>query len=178
MNQIENDNVDELAVIPPSLPRSLEVVLCCTHCKRQFREVINVDAGAELRCSGCEQILLAMVPIIGVVYVLSNESMPGLVKIGQTSRKIDERLRELSISTGVPLPFSCDAIFNSANPNEDEQRIHQRLSAVRVSDNREFFRLKSQEAVDAIKNILGRLPIDGIGNSADQFSRLWQPKRP
>ena len=41
----------------------------------------------------------------GVVYVLTNPAMPGIVKIGKTSRSdIHARLNEL-YSTGVPLPF-------------------------------------------------------------------------
>ena len=43
----------------------------------------------------------------GIVYVLTNPAMPGLVKIGKTSRgSIDVRLNEL-YSTGVPVPFEC-----------------------------------------------------------------------
>lgn len=44
----------------------------------------------------------------GIVYVLSNEAMPGLVKIGRTNRDdLEVRLREL-YTTGVPLPFKCE----------------------------------------------------------------------
>ena len=43
----------------------------------------------------------------GIVYVLTNPAMPGLVKIGKTSRSsVKGRLREL-YSTGVPVPFEC-----------------------------------------------------------------------
>ena len=43
----------------------------------------------------------------GIVYVLTNPAMPGIVKIGKTSRgSIDARLNEL-YSTGVPVPFEC-----------------------------------------------------------------------
>ena len=43
----------------------------------------------------------------GIVYVLTNPAMPGLVKIGKTARdSIDARLNEL-YSTGVPVPFEC-----------------------------------------------------------------------
>jgi len=44
----------------------------------------------------------------GIVYVLSNEAMPGLIKIGLTKRdELEARLNEL-YSTGVPLPFTCE----------------------------------------------------------------------
>ena len=45
---------------------------------------------------------------IGIVYVLSNRVMPGLVKIGMTTRcEIDSRLKEL-YTTGVPVPFDVE----------------------------------------------------------------------
>ena len=41
----------------------------------------------------------------GIVYLLTNECMPGIVKIGMTSRAdMDNRLKEL-YTTGVPQPF-------------------------------------------------------------------------
>ena len=175
MNEIANDQVPAPPA-PAASPRELEIVLSCTRCELQFRKILVLEAVAELRCSECEQLLSTLVPIVGVVYVLSNPCMPGIVKIGQTTRKIDERLRELSISTGVPQPFAREALFSSTDPNKDEQKIHNRLSVARVSDNREFFRLTPQEAVDAIKNILGRLPFEGSFDGADKFAKLWRPK--
>lgn len=43
----------------------------------------------------------------GIVYLLTNPCMPGLVKIGMTTREdMDSRIKEL-YSTGVPVPFEC-----------------------------------------------------------------------
>lgn len=39
-----------------------------------------------------------------IVYVLTNEAMPGLVKIGRTNNELAARIRAL-YSTSVPLPF-------------------------------------------------------------------------
>ena len=42
-----------------------------------------------------------------IVYVLQNEAMPGLIKIGIThDEQVDKRLQTL-YTTGVPLPFEC-----------------------------------------------------------------------
>ncbi len=41
----------------------------------------------------------------GYVYVLTNPAIPGLVKIGRTSRTPAIRAAELSEPTGVPCPF-------------------------------------------------------------------------
>ena len=41
----------------------------------------------------------------GIVYLLTNPVMPGLVKIGMTTQEdIDKRMKEL-YTTGVPVPF-------------------------------------------------------------------------
>lgn len=43
----------------------------------------------------------------GLVYLLTNPAMPGIVKIGLTTRgDMNQRLQEL-FTTGVPVPFDC-----------------------------------------------------------------------
>lgn len=43
----------------------------------------------------------------GLVYLLTNPAMPGIVKIGLTTRgDMGQRLQEL-FTTGVPVPFDC-----------------------------------------------------------------------
>lgn len=41
-----------------------------------------------------------------IIYVLTNEAMPGYVKIGKTTNNLEQRVRDLSASTSVPLPFT------------------------------------------------------------------------
>ena len=42
---------------------------------------------------------------LGIVYILSNQAMPGLIKIGSTTEnELKNRLSNL-YSTGVPFPF-------------------------------------------------------------------------
>jgi len=41
----------------------------------------------------------------GYIYALVNASMPGLVKVGRTSRDPKDRAAELSGATGVATPF-------------------------------------------------------------------------
>lgn len=45
------------------------------------------------------------VKLSGYLYVLINESMEGIVKIGYTTRSPRLRASELSSPTGVPTPF-------------------------------------------------------------------------
>lgn len=43
-----------------------------------------------------------------IIYILTNEAMPGLVKIGLTNNEsVEARLTSLSAPSGVPLPFEC-----------------------------------------------------------------------
>ncbi|MFZ5516646.1 MAG: GIY-YIG nuclease family protein [Candidatus Zhuqueibacterota bacterium] len=87
---------------------------------------------------------------MGYIYVLSNPSMPGLVKIGCTDRAPDERIAELSNSTGVPTPFNLEFAVFLRDHSEAEKEIHQTLVAHRVSGSREFFRVSVESAKEAL----------------------------
>ena len=82
----------------------------------------------------------------GYIYCLSNESMPGLLKVGMTTRSPEDRARELH-TTGIPLPFKVDFAKKVTNPNDIEALIHGRLSHYheRVNPRREFFRVSPEE---------------------------------
>lgn len=89
----------------------------------------------------------------GIVYLLTNECMPGLVKIGMTSRKdLDARMREL-YTTGVPLPFECAYAckVKLSHMAELEAALHTAFAPNRVNENREFFRISPSQAVPLLK---------------------------
>ena len=44
--------------------------------------------------------------MIGIIYILVNEFMPNLVKIGITERSVEQRIKELD-NTNTPVPFQC-----------------------------------------------------------------------
>lgn len=77
----------------------------------------------------------------GYIYCLTNESMPGLVKIGMTTEDPESRTRELSSATGVPTPFRLEISKRILNPREKERAVHDLLSSLgfRVNEKREFF---------------------------------------
>lgn len=83
----------------------------------------------------------------GYVYVLSNQSMPGLLKIGRT-RSLERRIRELSGTTSVPSMFVMETCHYTHIPSIFEAWVHQLLRDYRVSSRREFFRCDI-EAVSA-----------------------------
>lgn len=89
----------------------------------------------------------------GYVYILSNPSMPGLVKIGRTIRSVDGRASEL-YQTGVPTPFVVEHFVLSPNCVELEGDIHGMMPDLRVGVGREFFRCDAQQARDLLDEAL------------------------
>ncbi len=97
---------------------------------------------------------------IGIVYVLTNSSMPGLVKIGMTTREsIDTRMKEL-YSTGVPVPFDCKYAceVKASDCAKIERALHTAFKPNRINDNREFFSIKPEQAT-AILELFDRKDI-------------------
>jgi hypothetical protein len=86
----------------------------------------------------------------GWVYVLDNPSMPGKVKIGFTERIPDMRASELD-ATGVPTPFVIQFTALVDRAFELEQAVHTSMDVNRVRQNREWFNLTVDEAIEAIK---------------------------
>ena len=77
----------------------------------------------------------------GIVYVLSNPAMPGIYKIGITGREeLRQRLRELSASTAIPVPFECEYARRIDNYRQVEKALHTAFRTERVNPEREFFR--------------------------------------
>lgn len=83
--------------------------------------------------------------------------MPGRIKVGFTSRHIQERMLELSSATGVPEPFVLEACFYSDNPEADEVRIHSTLGDTRLP-NREFFRVSIPRIIEVCTSVCKRTP--------------------
>lgn len=84
----------------------------------------------------------------GIVYLLTNPFMPGLVKIGMTAQEdIDKRMKEL-YTTGVPVPFECQYAcrVNKADCAKIEKALHTAFSPQRVNANREFFKIQVEQA--------------------------------
>ena len=87
------------------------------------------------------------------IYVLSNDSMPGALKIGYTKSTPDERAKQLSSSTGVASPFKVEHAFQCFNAESLEGELHQFFDPYRINNNREFFRLSLNEVKKAVKNL-------------------------
>lgn len=92
-------------------------------------------------------------PPIGFVYLIANDSMPGLYKIGYTERAPSARVRELSKSTSNPTEFILLVYAEHEDPRNLEATIHQRLSEKRVNNGKEFFRLDLSDLYSVISII-------------------------
>lgn len=92
----------------------------------------------------------------GYVYILTNPSFKeDWVKIGKSSRPVDVRSKELD-NTAVPLPFEIFATMKTGKYNEVEKLVHKtidRLTDLRIRQNREFFNVAPQVALDIFRDI-------------------------
>ncbi len=91
----------------------------------------------------------------GWVYVLVNSSIPGLAKVGCTTRPPADRAAELSAATGVATPFVIAFEQSFAACAEAERQIHAELDrrGLRVAPNREFFRGPASEIIRVILDV-------------------------
>ena len=87
---------------------------------------------------------------MGIVYVLTNEAMPGLVKIGKTSGALEKRMREL-YKTGVPIPFTCFYTVKVDDADFVEKKIHQAFDDMRLNESREFFTIAPEKIKAALE---------------------------
>lgn len=92
----------------------------------------------------------------GYVYILTNPSFrEDWVKIGKSSRPVDVRSKELD-NTAVPLPFEIYATLKTTKYAKVERQIHKqidRLTDLRMRQNREFFNIAPSVALDIMRDI-------------------------
>ena len=92
----------------------------------------------------------------GYVYILTNPSFrEDWVKIGKSSRPVDVRSKELD-NTAVPLPFEIFATMKTVKYNEAEKLVHryiERFTNLRIRNNREFFNVQPEEALEIFKEV-------------------------
>lgn len=92
----------------------------------------------------------------GYVYILTNPSFKeDWVKIGMCSVSVEQRIKQLD-GTAVPLPFEIYATMKTAKFQEAEKLIHNFISMftkLRIRDNREFFNIKPEQALEIFKQV-------------------------
>ena len=88
------------------------------------------------------------------VYILINEAMPGIIKIGWTDKSVEERMKELD-RTATPLPFTCYYAKRVDDPTFVEQKLRQAFDEFRRRDNRECVRMSPDQAKAALESASG-----------------------
>ena len=88
--------------------------------------------------------------MIGFIYILSNPSLPGLLKVGKTSKDPRERVKELS-NTSIPTEFVLEYFALVEDFDEVEQGVHRELAPFRHMPDREFFRIDPLGVVSVIR---------------------------
>jgi hypothetical protein len=87
----------------------------------------------------------------GFVYVVGNDSMPGIFKIGMTNGAPQERLEQLSSSTSVPTPFWMAFYAQVPDAAKAERKLHEKFARYRINPGREFFQVTLDELHDAME---------------------------
>ena len=87
------------------------------------------------------------------VYVLSNPTLPAMLKIGYTKNQPEERARQISNATGVALPYKVEWAFHCFNGEQLEGEVHKYLESYRVNNHREFFQIPLDKARKAVETL-------------------------
>ena len=97
------------------------------------------------------------------VYVLVNQSVPGICKIGMTTTSVAQRTREINSATGVITPWYCVYSYKCLNSALLEKEVHRKLQDMgyRVNDRREGFRIESDKAELIIEEVAKSIMIQG-----------------
>jgi hypothetical protein len=118
------------------------------------------------------------------VYVASNPSMPGLIKIGKTCN-VTDRLRSLSSSSSVPFPFELHysaEIRDDLTHDEVELALHSAFRDCRVNEKREFFKLQPDRVIPLLEllskpeTVQDEDPQDYSNEMSQEFLDVLLPK--
>ena len=88
----------------------------------------------------------------GTIYILTNEAMPGLIKIGITENEnVQVRIKQLHNKTCVPFPFELRYAIKVDDFKTKERMIHALFEDSRKNMNREFFEMDPEKAILALQ---------------------------
>lgn len=105
------------------------------------------------------------------IYIVKNEAMPDLIKIGFTGRDYVTRLSELS-NTSVPFRFELLALFQVQQGKVCEQAMHEALARYRVDKDREFFKVSISTVLTLTADILASFSGSEIKRQRDDLDDL------
>jgi hypothetical protein len=85
------------------------------------------------------------------VYLLTNPSMPGMVKIGYTAQNDAKKRIDGLYTTGVPFPFKIEFVCKVHDAAEVEAALHTAFGPNRVNPKREFFQIDPGQAIAILR---------------------------
>lgn len=99
------------------------------------------------------------------VYILTNPSIPGIIKIGFTERTVYERLKEINSAPGVVIPWEVRFTYKCPYGRDLEGEVHSYLENIglRLNKRREGFAIDVNEAIKIIEQ---------LGEKYNNYSRL------
>ena len=113
------------------------------------------------------------------VYILTNQAMPGIIKIGFTDNSVEQRMKELD-KTATPIPFECYYAKRIEKAEFVEKKMHEAFDEFRIRDNREFFRMSPDQAKAALEIASGEDVTpkeDVVENESDRAALDRERKR-
>ena len=84
-----------------------------------------------------------------IVYILTNESMPGIVRIGTISQQCIEELCHLHI--GIPLPYQCPYAAEVDSAEYVKNRLYEEFASDRINPERAFFKTEPDRVIDLLE---------------------------
>lgn len=98
----------------------------------------------------------------GWVYVITNNSMPGLVKIGYSTKDPELRAKELA-NTGAPHSYVVEYDVLVDEPRMVEQELHRSFSE--WHEDKEWFRCDVSQAIQEIRRLMhGKFLLENFRN--------------
>jgi len=101
----------------------------------------------------------------GFVYLIINPSMPGLVKIGQSTRSSKQRARE---GKGTWVPDNFEVVYDElvTDCRQVEILMKQRYLDYQYKPNREFFQLPIREAIRGLMEEALNFRVPQVGSNS------------
>lgn len=108
----------------------------------------------------------------GYIYIMTNPALKGMVKIGYAT-DVEQRRKQLS-TTALPYDYEVYATYETSG-NLEDKKLHRLIDNLnpdlRVSKNREFFVMTSEEAYELLETIAT------ISGTQSKLKRMKKPKK-
>ena len=153
---------------------SAQVAIRCRTCGRIFEQNKKSQTLDFLGLYGRLSAMLSQEFCMGcqmskkdIVYVLTNEAMPGFVKIGVTTNDVEQRVKQLS-STELPIPFRVVHASKVNDAERIEKALHEAFADYRPNSDREFFYNLEPKRVIAVLKLVEEKDVTPTHEECDE----------